>query len=279
MKWFQVDSDTPNDPKVKAIIRKGLDPPDKGQAAAGALLLLWCYVADHGGGQPGEGVDGDGMPLPLAEMADECLFPTVEDLTTFLTFLADKHHIDPDRWTGGVVFLPAMMKRADGYAKSKGRGEKLPRPGENQPLQHKTRHDTTPQTDQTGGTALPGFEPPTAEDLVALWNRCRTKGPGVRGLDDKRRRAIGDALKAEPDLATWQRVISWCDVQKGMNAPGTGKYPNWRMDIDFLVKKGQLLRLQERMSADGPHGGGGGRVQPTPGKFAAAAQDDDASQG
>lgn len=116
VKWFQTDSDAPNDPKVKAIIRRFE------QAGAGALFLLWCHIANHGQGEPGLGVCLDGSPLPLGELADECWFPDVDSLRTFVDFLAEKKHVDPDLWQNrGIVFLPAMWIRAVGYARGKGR--------------------------------------------------------------------------------------------------------------------------------------------------------------
>lgn len=292
MKWFQCDSDSPGDPKIKAIIRRGLKTENwnGGQAAAGALWLLWCYVANHGAGLPGEGVDGDGLPLPLVEMADECLFDSVDDLKAFLNFLAEKRHIDPDKWdASGLVCLPAMASRADAYAKSKGRKvpqpvETLPgtsRPGENSPLQHNTRQDTTKKTAPLpSGSGELLLEPPaegkpkpTAEDLQATWNQHRTKGPKVLQLDEKRIKAFLAALKDQPDLAKWAAVIQWIDKDPMANAPGTGQYPTWRLDLDFLVKPGNLQKRFERMQAAlaNPTSAASGRVAPTPGKFAAAA--------
>jgi hypothetical protein len=294
VKWFQVDSDTPDDPKIKAVIRRGLPAANGGQAAAGALLLLWCYVANHGGGEPGVGLNSDGQPLPLGEMADELLFDSQADLERFLDFLAEKRHIEPDRWaTDKVVVLPAMAKRADAYARSKGRakaGDVSPgraKAGEKSPgLAPTYIQDTVPTVptppEPEGQLALtpPAPAAPKPEDLVEIWNKHRTKGPKVTGLNDSRRKAYAAALKLDPDLQSWAVVIAWLDGQDWCNARGTGSHANWRMDLDYLARPGTLLRAKERKAAEDVHPARGratGRVIAERGKYAAAATgtDDD----
>lgn len=123
MKWFQNDTDAPNDPKLKAVIRKGTDIARSGhQAAAGAFWLLCCFVGNHGEDEPGLGTRQDGTPLDLQEMADECYFDSTDDLVKYLDFAADRNLIHRDIWQQRrTVFLPAMYKRAVSYAHSKGR--------------------------------------------------------------------------------------------------------------------------------------------------------------
>lgn len=303
MKWFQVDSDTPDDPKIKAVIRRGLagapwvsDRPNGGQAAAGALLLLWCYVANHGGGDPGIGVDSDGQPLPLGEMADELLFDTQADLERFLDFLADKRAIDPDTWTNQrLVVLPAMAKRADAYAKSKGRGRapsppEPPGPAPKSPRRAKAGGKspglaptvptvpTVQKQDGEGQLALvPAPAPgPTPDDLVRLWNQHRAQGPKVQQMTEPRRRAYVAALKAAPDLRVWEAVIRWVETQPWCNAKGTGDHANWRMDLDYLAKPGKLQRAKERMDGDrnGTRSAASGRVAAPQGKYSGAERDE-----
>lgn len=331
MKWFQTDSDAPNDPKLKATIRRF------GQAGAGALFLLWCYVANHGKGEPGLAVAADGSPLPPEEAAEETLFDTVDQFREFIGFLAEKKHVDPDLWTGkGIVFLPAMFTRAVGYARGKGRagsiyatpadvvkavltGEKPPAPPapENpgkppagkrgpgrprktpavpgNPLTVQDKQDNTnKQIPPDGGSGpaahpAPGFLPELAPakpgDLMQLWNRCRTKGPQVESLTPQRMEIYHRALKAKPDLAEWELVITWLDGQAWANAPGTGDHPNWRATLDWLAKPGKLQQWLEKAKADKAGGGGNGggngngRVKPTAGKYSDLKDDggDDAA--
>lgn len=120
--WFQLETNAPNDPKLKAIIRRG------GQAWAGATLLLWCYIGSHGRGEPGLGVRADGTPLHIRELASECHFtdadgtPNPEAAERFLDFLAEQEHIHAGLWRDKrIVFLPAMWTRLTNYARTKGR--------------------------------------------------------------------------------------------------------------------------------------------------------------
>lgn len=236
-------------------------------------MLLWCYVANHGGGDPGMGVDSKGQPLPLDEMADESLFDSQADLEAFLDLLADKKHIDPATWTDRrIVFLPAMAKRADAYAKSKGRGKKPSGPGEAgaaradagekspgaaqaapvSPL-HTTPHhpkQTKPRQKRQG---VPGGTPPESSgpvELVAAWNLHRKQGPKVSQLTPDRRDRYTRALKVEPDLAKWTKVIDWLETQPWANAKGKGEHANWRADLDYLARPGKLTAAHERMVAD-----------------------------
>lgn len=297
VKWFQNDSDAPNDPKVKAAMRQGTALVNgnlmASQAVAGAIWLLWCYVAAHGEGVPGLGVKEDGSPLDLAEMADECLFDDEGQLMRLLDYLAEKKHIDPDQWRGGVVFLPAMKKRADEYAKRKGRavpaagesGGLFPRIPPEVPLQDKTLQHTTENQTDTG--LLQAAGPDQVDALVAIWNEDRKPGPKVGHVNPTRRRAILKAMKAHPDLTEWRRLIAWINGQPWMNAQGTGNHPKWRAELDFVCKPGKVDQLLDRMKADrgavradGTEGRNAtkGRTGFKRGEFAAAlSADDDAT--
>lgn len=273
MKWFQLDSDTPNDPKVKAIIRRGLPTPVPGQAAAGALLLLWCYIANHGSGSPGHGVNGSGEPLPLDEMADECLFGSVPELVAFLDFLAEKRHIEPETWhEQRIVLLPAMQQRADAYARSKGRDKAGPeqtgrgKAGGKLPVEPPTSQTDTVQLEPEKEQEL--FPGPTPAELVAEWNKLRTKGPKVDRITQQRKGQYSKALREHPNLDEWRKVITWLDGESWANAPGTGQYPSWRADLDYLTRPGKMQKALERAAAAPIQGGSKGRVTAPKGKYA-----------
>jgi hypothetical protein len=89
----------------------------------GDLLALWSYVASEGSqADEGLGVQRDGKPLNLTIMATALEFPGVDELRTFLDYLAEIEHIDPDYWRDrGIVYLAAMNRRMEAYRKSKGR--------------------------------------------------------------------------------------------------------------------------------------------------------------
>lgn len=117
MKWFGVDSDTPNDPKIRALlVQFGRRSNKEARARMGGLFLVWCHIADHGA-QPGRGISANGQPIKLQEIADSCYFDSVDELRDLLDFCATREHIDPEAWKQGIVFFPAMAKRADEYTK------------------------------------------------------------------------------------------------------------------------------------------------------------------
>lgn len=236
---------------------------------------------------PGLAVKANGDPLDLAEMADECLL-TPQALTALLDTLAARKLIDPERWRAGIVFLPGMLKRADTYAKRKGRtvegSNDVRTPSNKSPLQDNTKQDNT--EDQEHGAIAP--QPPdlladAGEDqilaLVRIWNETRAPGPKVSQLTDSRRRAYAKALKAHPDLGNWRLVITWLNRQKWANASGDGAHGNWRATLDWLAKPGKLAEKLDQakadratVRADGTEGRNAakGRTGIKPGTFAAA---------
>lgn len=123
MKWFQLDSDTPVDPKFARLLQDGLSEAKGGtdaHAAFGAAMLLCCFVADHGRGAPGHGVDKNGEPLDLDDMAFATRFKQQAQLVAFLDELAGLRLIDRARWESDrVVVFPAMFNRADEYSRRK----------------------------------------------------------------------------------------------------------------------------------------------------------------
>lgn len=111
MKWFQVDSDTPNDPKVKAVLR------ELGPAGVGGLFLLWCHIADHGIRRPGWSLDSNGRPIPEHELmiASEL---TTEQFTKLVAICTASGHFVKAAWDRRkVIAIPAMASRADTYTK------------------------------------------------------------------------------------------------------------------------------------------------------------------
>jgi hypothetical protein len=279
VKWFQVDGDTPNDPKMKALIRRGL-APNAGQAAIGAVFLLWCFVAWHGEGEPGEGVRHGGQALDLQDMADECLFDSVDQLKVFLDHLAERGHIDAERWRGGVVFLPAMHRRGVTYQRSKGYGplaavdkanagqarpvkasKGLARPGKASAGQRRpetAQHNTTKQnpTNPEGGistgdgSALPFDSEDNAQALVKLWNATRKPGPMVQApVSDSRMAALRRAMHQHPNLDDWRLVIEYANGEPWANAKGGGNHANYRMALDDLARPGKFGAMLDRARA------------------------------
>lgn len=299
MKWFQVDSDTPNDPKIKRLLDRSAQAdggPSGAAEAMGRLFLLWCFIANHGQGDPGMAVKADGSPLDWADMAYECRFRDELQLKAFLAEVAMLKLIDPAQWLLGIVFLPAMRKRADDYAKRKGRGSdpgrgdsgpvgepggKRGTAGQDRPIQDTTTQDTTTQKGSGSADLLADAGEDNADALVRIWNTERKPGPSVRDVTPQRRERYRRALKAKPDLSDWRTVIVWLNGQPWCNAKGGGDHPTWRATLDWLAKPGKLAEYldkvaTERPARDGVVGRQKGRTGYRPGEFAQALGDDDA---
>lgn len=293
VKWFQCDSNTPNKPGIKHIIRAGLDPPNAQQAAAGALLLLWCYIAAYGEQEPGVGVRADGSPLNLLEMADECHFRDTGGLTRFLGECAERDHIDKDAWRGkGIVVLPEMRSRADTYTK---------RISSNKGAESSNTSSTTSKSGvlfctvpsgsdvldrsvprETGPVGLPLEGEDQVDALITIWNEEADRSlPRVRRPNPTRRAVFGRALKAHPDLSKWRMVIRHLNRSQWW-LHGGKDHPNWRGDLDYLCEASgskferQLARAEaDKGAASGPQRGERvdakrGRVIPIPGKYGGA---------
>lgn len=115
MKWFQVDSDTPNDPRMRAVTR------ELGAEGMGALFLLWCYIADHGG-KPGRSVDSTGRPFPVEDLYEASKLDR-EKFDRLMVICVESGHFKKDSWIKRkLVVIPAMESRADFYSQRKASG-------------------------------------------------------------------------------------------------------------------------------------------------------------
>jgi len=277
VRWFQTDSDAPNDPKLKAIIRRGVEP-NPNQAAAGATFLLWCYLANHGKGDPGLGIRADGTALPLSEMASECLFDGQAQLVKFLDYAAELGHVHAEVWQKRrVVFLPAMWERVSAYYRSKARktnyetaqavveavlaGTIKAQAGPERPakaLPDKPTKPTLPTDLEKIGDLdlLSEAGPDQIDAVVKLWNTERKPGPLVQKMTEGRREAIRLRLKDHPNLEDWRTVIRYINRQAWCNAPGFGEHAKFRMDLDTLLKPGKFQAALERCSLDKPQAAG-----------------------
>lgn len=112
MKWFQVDADTPNDPRIRAVIR------ELGSAGFGGLVLLWCHIADHGDDRrPGWSLDSSGRPMDVADLVDASRLPVAEFDRLVAICIANGHFHKREWERRRVIAIPAMARRADTYTK------------------------------------------------------------------------------------------------------------------------------------------------------------------
>jgi|SRR5579885_3357724 len=110
MKWFQVDSDTPNDPKIRAVLRQ------MGPAGMGGLFLLWCHIGDHGK-RPGWSVDSTGKPMPEHELVIASELKSDEFLKLVAICTSSGHFLKSAWERRRVIAIPAMARRADTYTR------------------------------------------------------------------------------------------------------------------------------------------------------------------
>lgn len=118
MKWFQVDSDMPDDPKIRAVVRQ------LGVEGLGGLVGLWCHVARHGR-RPGQGVDSRGLPFPVDDLQAATLL-TDDKFAALLEVCVRTGHIRRDAWEQyRGIWIPAMERRADRYSQRVARRAQL----------------------------------------------------------------------------------------------------------------------------------------------------------
>ena len=110
MKWFQMDSDMPDDPKIRAVSR------ELGAEGVGGLVGVWCHVAKHGR-KPGQGIDSRGAPLPVDDVRAASLLPD-DKFSALVELCIRTGHFRRDAWElYQGIWIPAMARRADRYAK------------------------------------------------------------------------------------------------------------------------------------------------------------------
>jgi hypothetical protein len=138
VKWFQLDSDTPNDPKVAMVIRQ------MGPAGFGALVLLWCHIADHGA-RPGWSITSKGKPMPEAELVDATHLTSAE-FSQLVTICIESGHFLRKPWlTRAVIAIPAMASRADTYTRRRVRTVFEPTSNKVGQSSSTTQHNTNKQ--------------------------------------------------------------------------------------------------------------------------------------
>jgi hypothetical protein len=159
MKWFQLDSDTPDDPRIRAVLARF------GNAGLGALLRLWCFVANHGK-RPGQSVDSDGRKIPKPVLVEATGLSEAE-FDALLLLLSENGHIVELIWRKkGIVEIPAMRRRVDTYTK------RVFEHSSNKVL-YSTRQDST---NSTPLPPLKGGRPSRAALQLAKERRARVHG-------------------------------------------------------------------------------------------------------
>jgi hypothetical protein len=118
VKWFQLDSDMPDDPKIRAVTRA------LGVEGIGGLVGIWCHIAKHGR-KPGQGIDSHGCALPVDDVRAASLLPD-DKFAALMDVCTRTGHFRRDAWQlYGGIWIPAMERRADRYAQKLARTRQL----------------------------------------------------------------------------------------------------------------------------------------------------------
>lgn len=119
MKWFQLDADTPDDPRIRAVVRV------LGVEGFGGLVGLWCHVAKHGK-RPGQGISSNGAPFPVDDLVAASGLST-DKFAALVDLCTNNGHFRRDAWElYRGIWIPAMERRADRYAQRVARAGQLP---------------------------------------------------------------------------------------------------------------------------------------------------------
>jgi len=110
VRWFQLDADTPDDPKIRAVVR------ELGVEGFGGLVGLWCHIAKHGRA-PGQSIDSRGAPFPVDDLVAATGLPR-DKFDELVAVCIRVGHFSRDQWEReGRIWIPAMERRADRYQK------------------------------------------------------------------------------------------------------------------------------------------------------------------
>lgn len=110
MKWFKLDTDMPDDPRIREVIQR------LGNEGLGALVRIWCFVGNHGV-WPGISLDRNRQPMQKQALIEASGLSKLK-FTDLMVILSENGHIKKNRYRKhGVVVFPAMCRRADPYTR------------------------------------------------------------------------------------------------------------------------------------------------------------------
>ena len=231
MKWFKLDSATPNHPVSRRVIK------EMGTEGFGAMILLWCYVAQYGRDLPGRCVDSDGDPIPKDILVDVSTL-TEEGFDRLINILYACKSIDQDAWdVRQELFLKGMRSRGDAYAK---RMERIKKPQRDYPEDVAPLKATSvaikvshPEPDKTGGKV-------TTQRLMETWN-TETKGhcEAVRKVTDIRVAACSRAVKKH-GIAELEHAMTMIPT-----SPFLTGAKGWKATFNWLMKGDNCVNVNE----------------------------------
>tara|TARA_R110000824_G_scaffold18243_10_gene72639 strand:+ start:3984 stop:4817 length:834 start_codon:yes stop_codon:yes gene_type:complete len=251
MKWFRMDSDTPNHPTSRRVIRK------TGNEGFGALVRLWCFAAQYGKGDtPGRCVDSDGDPIQVEDLVDASGL-TDEQFRELIEVLLETKCIDQTAWElRQEITFPGMTTRADEYTKKVRRNSVRVLSGGSPDKKQKALPTVQESTKQykREEQAMTLAEVVTEETLrrvrkrgsphllMEWWNDI-TKPPIPRcqGLNEKRQKAclrVMENIGHDVIKDAFQKINASKFCQ-GQNDRG------WKASFDWMLQPDSILRTLE----------------------------------
>ena len=237
MKWFRMDSDTPNHPTSRRVIKR------LGNEGFGGLVRLWCFTAQFGKDEPGRCVDSDSDPFRKEDLLDASGL-NEEAFSVLIEVCLETKCADRVAWEErGELAFPGMASRSDNYSKKIRRTKSIQGEDEIQEGSNKnqksfpTVQDTTVHEKRVQGKSVLN-----AELLRDEWNRITAPPiPKCKGLSKKRIAAV--ALRvAEHGTSVMTKAfeaISESGFCRGENERG------WVATFDWVLKPDVPLRALE----------------------------------
>jgi hypothetical protein len=254
VKWFRMDSDTPNHPTSRRVIRK------LGNEGFGALVRLWCFAAQYGKSEPGRCVDSDGDPVQVEDLVDASGL-TDEKFRELVVVLLETKCIDAEAWESRQeMAYPGMTTRADEYTKKVRRNsvvkgqplfgddtdkiqKTLPRVQESTE-EHSTEDKTWRPLPQH---RLPSQGERDGRNVMTWWNEITHPPiPRCNGLNARRTaacRRVFDEFDEEKIKEAFA-MINASKFCRGENDRG------WKASFDWIIRPDSILRTLEGKYTD-----------------------------
>ena len=230
MKWFRMDSDTPNHPTSRRVIKS------LGNEGFGGLVRLWCFAAAFGKDEPGRCVDSDCDPFNREALIDASGLSD-EAFDALIEVCLETKCAERTAWENrGELAFPGMRSRSDSYSKQLLRRNIVETSKKVQQTFPTRQHSTEEHKRIQKGSAL------DVDVLREKWNQITTPPiPRCQALSDKRRRAASLRLEEHGlDLMIdGFAAINSSRFCRGENERG------WRATFDWAVKPDVCVRAIE----------------------------------
>tara|TARA_R110000824_G_scaffold21078_6_gene78896 strand:- start:29034 stop:29828 length:795 start_codon:yes stop_codon:yes gene_type:complete len=242
-----MDSDTPNHPTSRRVIRK------LGNEGFGALVRLWCFAAQYGKGEvAGRCIDSDGDAIAVEDLVDASGLAS-EQFGELVSVLLETKCIDAEAWESRQeMAFPGMTQRADSYTKklqknSMVRGQTL--------FAHSS--DKIPNSANKIQKSVPTVQDSTEDHstreherytLMSQWWNEITASPIPRcnGTNAKRKvacRRVMDEFNEESVRKAFG-MVNASKFCRGENERG------WKASFDWILRPDSILRTLEGKYAD-----------------------------